>query len=191
MVGVLYAGELLAAFIDRAGGSTKGKISIGSVPDALKLVYIHSQSRSLSVILAQMLYGSNNYIANQVFLEIGAQHLGGPASLKKSLQTVHERLAKLGIAGAIHLEEGSGISRKNRFTARGLAKLLNEFAPHAKLLRRGRGDSRYKTGTLSGVSTLAGYAKTSKHGRVQFVIALKGKSGTMRFRLLRAIERGL
>ena len=92
---------------------------------------------------------------------------------------------------AIHLDEGSGISRKNHFTARGLAKLLNQFAPHAKLLRRGRARSRYKTGTLSGVRTLAGYANTSKHGRVRFVISLKGGSGAMRFRLLRAIERGL
>ena len=48
-----------------------------------------------------------------------------------------------------------------------------------------------KTGTMEGVSTLAGYADTSSHGRVRFVIALTSNDGEMRFRLLRAIESGL
>jgi D-alanyl-D-alanine carboxypeptidase/D-alanyl-D-alanine-endopeptidase (penicillin-binding protein 4) len=190
-VSVRYAGELLAAFIEQAGGSINGEISTGSVPGVLEPVYVHRQSHTLSEILTQMLLGSNNYIANQVFLEIGAHRLGGPVSLKKSLQIARERLAKYGLAEVIHLEEGSGISRKNRFTARGLAKLLDQFAPHADLLRRGRARSRYKTGTLSDVRTLAGYAITPKHGRVRFVISLRGSTGAMRFRLLRAIESGL
>lgn len=188
---VQYAGELLAAFIERAGGSVKGKISIGSVPKGLKPVYVHRQSRMLSEILTQMLLGSNNYIANQVFLEVGAHRLGGPVSLKKSLQVARKILGEQGLAKAIHLEEGSGISRGNRFTARGLAKLLHDFAPHASLLRKSRGGSRYKTGTLSRVSTLAGYANTSKKQKVRFVISLGGKTGKMRFRLLQEIERGL
>jgi hypothetical protein len=33
-VGLQYAGELIAAFIERAGGSVKGKISTGAVPEA-------------------------------------------------------------------------------------------------------------------------------------------------------------
>jgi D-alanyl-D-alanine carboxypeptidase/D-alanyl-D-alanine-endopeptidase (penicillin-binding protein 4) len=44
---------------------------------------------------------------------------------------------------------------------------------------------------LSGVSTLAGFADTSGHGRVRFVISLRSNNGSMRFRLLRAIESGL
>ncbi len=77
----------------------------------------------------------------------------------------------------------AGISRNNRFTARGLAKVLELFSPHASLLR-----SAFKTGTFSGVRTLAGYADTSKHGRVRFVIALTSNNGAMRFRLLKAIR---
>jgi D-alanyl-D-alanine carboxypeptidase len=64
-------------------------------------------------------------------------------------------LAANGLADSIHLEEGSGISRDNRFTARGLAQLLHLFEPNATLLRRGRG-TLFKTGTFSGVLTLAG-----------------------------------
>jgi D-alanyl-D-alanine carboxypeptidase/D-alanyl-D-alanine-endopeptidase (penicillin-binding protein 4) len=189
-VGLQYAGELIAAFIERAGGSLKGKISTGAVPQGLEPVYVHRQSRTLSKILAGLLLGSNNYIANQVFLEIGGHRLGGPVSLAKSLQVANEMLAKYGLAKSIHLEEGSGISRGNRFTARGLAQLLHLFEPNATLLRRGEG-ARFKTGTFSGVRTLAGYADTSEHGRVRFVIALTSNDGAMRFRLLQAIRSGL
>jgi D-alanyl-D-alanine carboxypeptidase/D-alanyl-D-alanine-endopeptidase (penicillin-binding protein 4) len=188
-VSLQYAGELIAAFIERAGGSVKGEISTGSVTEGLKPVYVHRQSRTLSQILTQLLIASNNYIANQVFLEIGGT-LGGAVSLEKSLKVANGMLAANGLAGAIHLEEGSGISRDNRFTARGLAKVLELFAPHADLLH-GHDGGMNKTGTFSGVRTLAGYADTSKHGRVRFVIALGGNSGAMRFRLLKAIESGL
>jgi serine-type D-Ala-D-Ala carboxypeptidase/endopeptidase (penicillin-binding protein 4) len=189
-VSLQYAGELIAAFIDRAGGSVKGKISTGPVPAGLKPVYVHRQSRTLSQILVELLRASNNYIANQVFLEIGAHRLGGPVNLEKSLRVANEMLAAHGLADAIHLEEGSGISRDNRFTARGLAKVLELFAPHANLLR-GHDGGMNKTGSLDGVRTLAGYADTSSHGRVRFVIALTGNDGEMRFRLLRAIKSGL
>src|SRR5262249_15024470 len=70
-VSLQYAGELIAAFIERAGGSVKGEISTGSVRNGLEPVYVHRQSRTLSDILVQLLRASNNYIANQVFLEIG------------------------------------------------------------------------------------------------------------------------
>jgi len=185
-----YAGELLAEFIKQAGGSVKGKILTGSVPEGLAPVYVHRQSRPLSEILHELLVGSNNYIANQVFLEIGAHRLGGPVGLDKSLKVANEMLAAHDLAKAIHLEEGSGLSRGNRFTARGLAKVLALFAPHAGLLKPGKG-ARYKTGTLDGVRTLAGYADTSKNGQVRFVISLRGNNGALRFRLLRAIRAAL
>lgn len=189
-VSLQYAGELIAAFITKAGGSAKGEITTGAVPAGLKPVYVHRQSRSLSEILVELLKASNNYIANQVFLEIGGHRLGGPVSLEKSLQVLNERLAAHGLASDIRLEEGSGISRDNRFTARGLAQVLALFAPHADLLR-GRDGGMNKTGTMEGVSTLAGYADTKSNGRVRFVIALASNSGDMRFRLLRAIEKEL
>jgi serine-type D-Ala-D-Ala carboxypeptidase/endopeptidase (penicillin-binding protein 4) len=189
-VSLQYAGELIAAFIERAGGSVKANIATGRVPDGLEPIYVHRQSRALSDILFAMLRFSNNYVANQVFLEIGAHRLGGPVSLEKSLQLANEMLAVHGIAPAIHLEEGSGISRNNHFTARGLAKVLELFAPHADLLRSPDGGMT-KTGTMEGIRTLAGYADTSSHGMVRFVISLTSNDGEMRFRLLRAIRSGL
>ena len=48
-----------------------------------------------------------------------------------------------------------------------------------------------KTGTLDGVRTLAGYANTSRHGQVRFVISLRSNNGAMRFQLLQAIQSAL
>ncbi len=189
-ISLQYAGELIAAFIQRAGGRVTGKISIGTVPQGLEPVYVHRQSRPLSKIIAELLRASNNYVANQVFLEIGGHRLGGPVSLDKSLKVANEMLAAHGLAADIHLEEGSGISRDNKFSARGLAKVLELFAPYADLLH-GHDGGTNKTGTMEGVSTLAGYADTSSHGRVRFVISLTSSDGEMRYRLLRTIRSGL
>lgn len=189
-VSLQYAGELIAAFIERAGGVVGGKIVQGTAPEGLKPVYVHKQSRPLSEILVDLMRDSNNYTANQVFLEIGGRKLGGPVSLEKSLKVAEESLAAQDLGPAIHIEEGSGISRGDRFTARGLARVLELFGPHADLLR-GHDGGLNKTGTMDGVRTLAGYADTTSHGRVRFVISLTGNDGAMRFKLLRAIEAGL
>ena len=66
-------------------------------------------------------------------------------------------------------------------------EVLRGFEPHAALLRKGEG-AYFKTGTFSGVRTLAGYADTSKNGRVRFVIALRGNDSNLRFRILKAIQ---
>ena len=152
-------------------------------------IYIHRQSRTLSEILVGLLLDSNNYTANQVFLEIGGHELRGPVSLEKSLEVANKMLGAHGLAADIHLEEGSGISRDDRFTARGLAKVLELFAPHADLLH-GHDGGLNKSGTMDGIRTLAGYADTSSHGRIRFVISL-ASDDEMRFRLLQAIESGL
>ena len=188
-VSLQYAGELIAAFVKQAGGSVKGKISIGAVPATLKPVYVHQQSRTLAQIIAEMLKASNNYTANQIFLEIGAHRLGAPVDLEKSLKVANEMLAAQGLADDIHIVEGSGISRDNHFTARGLAKVLALFEPNADLLH-GHDGGLNKTGSMDGVRTLAGYADTANHGRVRFVIALTSND-ELRFKLLHTIMEGL
>src|SRR6201994_692406 len=40
-VGLRYAGELIAAFIKRAGGNVKGDISLGAVPKGLEPILVH------------------------------------------------------------------------------------------------------------------------------------------------------
>jgi len=189
-VSLQYAGELLAAFLRRAGAKIEGPTSTGAVPEELTPVYVHRQSRPLSQILIELLRGSNNYVANQIFLELGAHRLGGPVSIEKSLTVANEALTAHGLAEAIHIEEGSGVSRGNSFTARGLVKVLDLFTPYAHLLR-GKDGGANKTGSMDGVRTLAGYANTAGSGRIRFVISLKSNDGAMRFQLLHTIESGL
>ena len=189
-VSLKYAGELIAAFIERAGGSVKGEIATGTVPEGLKPVYVHRQSRTLSEILTQLLIGSNNYIANQVFLEIGGT-LGGPVSLEKSLKVANDdacrqrpRRRHPSRGGLRHQPRQPLHGPRPRPGARSFR------APCQPAPQRPDGGLN-KTGTFSGVRTLAGYADTSKHGRVRFVISLRSNDGAMRFRLLKAIESGL
>ncbi|MEM6666734.1 MAG: D-alanyl-D-alanine carboxypeptidase [Pseudomonadota bacterium] len=186
-----YAGELIAAFIQRSGGEIRGDIGFGRVPTGLTPLYVHRQSRPVTEIIRGMMIHSNNYIANQIFLQVGAHIAGSPVSLQKSQAVMGDLLRAHGLTSAITMVEGSGISRQNRMTARGLAQLLTRFAPHANLMESSRRGSRYKTGTLSDVSTLAGYAQTQKHGLVRFVIALPGGTGRLRLAILEAIEKGL
>ena len=68
--------------------------------------------------------------------------------------------------------------------------MLELFARHANLLH-GHDGGMNKTGTMDGIRMLAGYADTSSHGRVRFVISLTNNDDEKRFRLLRAIESGL
>ena len=66
--------------------------------------------------------------------------------------------------------EGSGISRKNRLTPEAIWQLLKAFAPYQDLLQGDNG-VLLKTGTLSGVYTMAGYL--ARHAtRSYFVILL-------------------
>jgi hypothetical protein len=70
---------------------------------------------------------------------------------KRDSVSVLQRFFTASVSRSPPLEDGSGISRGNRFTARGLAQLLQLFESHATLLRRGDG-ARFKTGTFSGVA---------------------------------------
>ena len=120
-----------------------------------------------------MLY-SNNFTANQLLLTIGMERFGYPASLKKGRFAVKEYLTKeLGIASdQFHIAEGSGISRKNLFTPDAVLLMLKAFLPYQHLLPREK-KILYKTGTLRGVYSMAGYLST--RDPLYFVILLNQK----------------
>ncbi|MGM0452277.1 MAG: D-alanyl-D-alanine carboxypeptidase [Thermodesulfobacteriota bacterium] len=67
--------------------------------------------------------------------------------------------------------EGSGISRKNRITASMFLEILAAFAPYHELLESD-GPIYFKTGTLNGIRTRAGYVKTQTGKLYRFAVLL-------------------
>jgi serine-type D-Ala-D-Ala carboxypeptidase/endopeptidase (penicillin-binding protein 4) len=169
---VLYAGELLAYFFKGSGLSFTETIDTGIVnlsQDERVLSYV--SAFSLDEIVANLLAYSNNFIANQLFISIGAKVFGPPGTIEKGVRAV-EFFAQnsLGLPG-IQLVEGSGISRENRISARDMTKLLAAFLPHREQMRQ-TDKEYYKTGTLTGISTRAGYLKGLNGTLFPFVVMI-------------------
>ena len=120
---------------------------------------------------------SNNFVANQILITTGVAVDGPPGSLRKGVQTVLDYAnQQLGIKNVI-LVEGSGICRENRMSPHNMVKILNIFEPYHDLMRKAD-NTFYKTGTLKGIQTRAGYIADS-HGllyRFAVFINTPGKS---------------
>ena len=167
-----YAGELLQTIFLRNGLSFKNrKVSLRQVNSAAQLVYRHYNKLNLQDLIAGMMLYSNNFTANQLLLTTGMKRFGSPASLKKGRLAVEEYLTKeLGIsADQFRIAEGSGISRKNSLTPDAVLLMLKAFVPYQHLLPREK-NILYKTGTLRGVYSMAGYLSSSDP--LYFVILL-------------------
>lgn len=186
-----YAGELFlylgakqapALFRPEKIAVTNGGVAAAQTP-----LYRHRSRTTLSANLAELLRYSNNFIANQIFLTLGAKRYGYPATWAKGKAALENYLyGDLGIPQAeLVLEEGSGLSRANQATAKAMLTILEAFRPHAELLpsRQGR---LVKSGTLSGVYAYAGYF--NKQGkRDPFVLILNQPRNT-RDQLLDLLE---
>lgn len=153
-----YTGELLQAQLRAAGIAVSGGFHRGQLPPDLPILYRHSSSKPLTVTVEAMLRYSNNFIANQLFLVCGAHQSGFPATWEKGRQALDDFLRiRVGLPDPdFTIEEGSGLSRKNRITPRAMLAVLNAFKPHADLLTLEKG-LRLKSGTLKGVYSYAGY----------------------------------
>jgi D-alanyl-D-alanine carboxypeptidase/D-alanyl-D-alanine-endopeptidase (penicillin-binding protein 4) len=168
----LYAGELFAHFLMERGVTVEGTVKTGEVEPALdRLLLRHRSPYTLDEVLEGMLAYSSNFTANQLLIASGVAAYGPPGNLKKGVDALRAFAGEeLGL-GPLDLEEGSGISRKNRLTARQLVRVLEAFAPLRHLLPREDGQW-YKTGTLSGVSTRAGYLQDGAGGLWRFAVMI-------------------
>jgi len=186
---LLYAGELLKAFLERAGIRVTGRVAPCDVdPSSLPVFYVHRSQWTLEDLLRKVFQYSNNFMANQIFLTMGATRFGPPATAEKARAVIKGYLEGLGIRD-IHVEEGSGLSRRTRISARQMIRVLEAFRPFHRLLECEDGACA-KTGTLNDVKSLAGYLLTAGEEPLPFVILLNGKgighrSRDRLFRLLR------
>ena len=173
-----YCGHLFAYFLKKNGVTVSGRIRIGNVrPDTDILLHRHLSSFKLVDIITRLLEFSNNYITNQILIASGISAYGAPGTLNKGVQAAHAYASDVLKLKNFYLIEGSGISRANRITARDLSRVLDAFTPHHSLMRH-KGRQYYKSGTLHGISTRAGYIENPDGSLNRFVVLMnsKGKS---------------
>ena len=151
-----YFGELLAAFLRQEGLQVSRSIVFGQTPP-LKLLYQHQNSRTLAEMIRPMLKYSTNFIANQLALALAADAYKRPANGQLVKRFMNSTLRAQFHWQNFNLQEGAGLSRKNRLSPRQLIDLLNRFKQWKHLLPRKERGVYAKSGTLRGVSTLAGY----------------------------------
>lgn len=158
--GSVYFAEILREKLLSKNVNSGREIRFATAADDAKLLYRHYNSHTLEQILTAMLKYSTNFIANQLFLNVGAEVASLPASISQS-QRVVARYAQrqLGWENAV-IKEGAGLSRNNQVCASQLVALLQRFRPYAHLLPTSSNGMVGKTGTLNGISSFAGYVST-------------------------------
>lgn len=156
-VGQRYFAELLAAFLRQQGLVVGGAVRWEKVANGEKLLYTHRNAMTLAEVVKPMMKYSTNFIANQLALKLSAELYGAPASADKVKRLFAEQLAAHFDWQGAYIEEGAGLSRNNRLSPQQLAELLDAFRPWKGLLPEVEQGVFAKSGTLLGVSALAGY----------------------------------
>ncbi len=173
-----YAGELFIEIFKEKGISiTSTQVDELVADDSWELVYTHKNTRTISEVIRGLLKYSNNFIANQIFLTIGARKVGTPASLEKGKKIFEQYIIdKLHLSSEkLRMVEGSGISRNNMLSGNIMVEIMERFKPNADLLSLKKGQL-VKSGTLTGVYNYAGYIKTSKGLRSFSIITNQGQN---------------
>jgi serine-type D-Ala-D-Ala carboxypeptidase/endopeptidase (penicillin-binding protein 4) len=186
-----FAGGFLALW-QQTGGTFNGATREGAVPVGARLVATH-QGPVLSDIVRDINKFSNNTMARNLFLTIGATEEKPPATPAKSARAIEAFLRRDSVdMQYLTLDNGSGLSRDEHVTALSLADLLQranaspvaqvfvESLPIAgvdgtmrnRLTNQGAGGNAHiKTGTLRDVRAIAGYV-ASADGNSYVVVSL-------------------
>ncbi|MGB0846240.1 MAG: D-alanyl-D-alanine carboxypeptidase/D-alanyl-D-alanine endopeptidase [Thiolinea sp.] len=178
------------------GGQIDGGMRSGRIRHDDQRFHVHT-SRALGEQVRLINKWSNNVMTRQLLLTLGAKKYGAPATLAKGRMAVLDVLTEQGISTEnMVVDNGSGLSRDARLSARQLGLLLHSvwhepYMPEllnslpllgedGTLARRFRdsamqGRSRLKTGTLNRVTALAGYMLTRSGKRMVVVMQHNGK----------------
>jgi serine-type D-Ala-D-Ala carboxypeptidase/endopeptidase (penicillin-binding protein 4) len=191
-----FAADSFRLFLTQAGITIQGETILNAIaPAHASLIYRHT-SPPLSVILKELNTYSNNFIAEQIVKTIAAEHLGAPGTHANGLMLITKFLREeLGInTQSLTLVDGSGLSRQNRFTAQAMTEFLSailsrfDIGPDFIAAIRVMGAQgnlsnrlkhspasaqvRAKTGSLYGVSNLAGYVAGADGGLYAYALFL-------------------
>ena len=189
-----YAAGAVRAIWQELGGSILGKDRLGDVPKNAKLL-ARTFSPDLTEVIRDINKYSNNTMARQLFLSLGQRFRTSADGddAKAAQRVIRSWLAKKGItAPRLVIENGSGLSRAERISAREMAGMLQAawHSPYAaefiasmplvgmdgtmrkRLKNTGmQGQGHIKTGTLNNVRAIAGFTRTAK-GKNWVVVAI-------------------
>jgi len=187
-----YTGALFRQLWTEIGGRFGGSVREGTVPAAARPFAVQ-ESPALSEVVRDINKYSNNAMARQLYLALGAAAFGAPATLEKSDRALRQWLGQKRLDfQELVVENGSGLSRIERVSARSLGALLAaawrspvmpEFIASmpvvgvdGTLRRRGKqlpyaGQAHIKGGTINGVRGMAGYVLDAT-GRRWIVVCL-------------------
>ncbi len=182
----IFAGEVLKSALEQVGVKVKGKVKSGVVADGSQRLVTLASPR-LAEIVSSLNKHSNNFVAEQVALAVGAAKYGAPGTWSKAEAAISDFLQnRVGLApGSFKLKNGSGLHDVNRFSPQQIVEVLdfvyrqpNIFPEFVTSLAVAAGSGtlasrmdntdaahllRAKTGTLSTASALSGYV-TAKSG---------------------------
>ncbi|WP_213004148.1 D-alanyl-D-alanine carboxypeptidase/D-alanyl-D-alanine endopeptidase [Parahaliea maris] len=187
-----YAFELVRGLLAERGITVKGSNQLAATPeDSRRLV--RTTSPDLATMVRDINKWSSNVMARQMLLSIGAEFRSDSDDRASGVRGVRNWLTKKGIdTTGLVIENGAGLSRDGRMTARQGVQLLQEAwqSPYAAdlmasmpiialdgtMARRLRntglvGEGRIKTGSLDNVRSIAGFTR-DEHGTTWAVLAI-------------------
>ena len=182
-----FAARAIAGMWSQVGGTLTGQVREGTVPPQLQPAF-SSESPALSEVIRDINKYSNNVMAQHMFLTL-SQASKGTGSLAASRE-VMQRWGRERVGGDMPVfDNGSGLSREERISAQGLARLLqaawasptmSELMSSLPItgidgtLKRSKAQAvaHLKTGSLRDVAGIAGYVDTASGKRLILVAVL-------------------
>jgi D-alanyl-D-alanine carboxypeptidase/D-alanyl-D-alanine-endopeptidase (penicillin-binding protein 4) len=191
----LYTGTLFSELLQEANITFEGQVLKGSVPDT-SIVLAENFSPPLTMTIMNTNKISDNLSAELLLKTIGAEVKGVPGTAEKGISVIKKFLNEIGVDSTTYeIVDGSGVSRYNVITPNLIVKLLKamnaDFGIQAEFktslpiagvdgtlqnrMKNSAAESklRAKTGSLRGVSSLAGYTTTADGELVAFSMIME------------------
>jgi len=178
--------------LKRSDVEVTGTMRLSKISPHANILFVH-YSESLEKIVSKTAKESNNLYARHLLLDLGAKVYGAPATADKGRKAVEYILRSKNALGrgALKIDNGSGLSRSAKMSAKMLADMYdNAYGIYGQrwmdtlsiagvdgtIQKRFRGTvvknrAWMKTGTLKRVKNIGGYVK-SKSGRLYTVVIL-------------------
>lgn len=181
--------------LENRGVTVEATLAQGTMPHDAFIVC--SRYHTIDQVLIRMMKDSDNLYAESMFYQIAAAAGGSPAKASHARAAIRKLISRLGLdSGAYKIADGSGLSLYNYVSAELEVRMLryafrdNEIFTHLypslaiagedgtlKSRMRGgltSGNVRAKTGTLTGISSLAGYCTAPNGHTLCFAIINQG-----------------